>query len=98
MAEIKKAEIKVAGMACAGCSGAVEKALSRLEGVTSAKVELAKKTAYVDYEQRKAWFAGSEKKPWKAQGTEQVSLYFFAHWPGMVQRRLFGSLQSHRPS
>ena len=50
MAEIKKAEIKVAGMACAGCSGAVEKALSRLDGVTSAKVDLAKKTAYVDYD------------------------------------------------
>ncbi len=53
MAEIKKAEIKVAGMACAGCSGAVEKALSRLEGVTSAKVDLAKKTAYVDYDSAK---------------------------------------------
>ena len=53
MAEIKKAEIKVAGMACAGCSGAVEKALSRLDGVTSAKVDLAKKTAYVDYDSGK---------------------------------------------
>ncbi|RQW78895.1 MAG: heavy-metal-associated domain-containing protein [Methanothrix sp.] len=53
MAEIEKAEIKVAGMACAGCSGAVEKALSRLEGVTSAKVDLANKTAYVDYDRAK---------------------------------------------
>ncbi|RQW79749.1 MAG: heavy-metal-associated domain-containing protein, partial [Methanothrix sp.] len=53
MAEIKKVEIKVAGMACAGCSGAVEKALSRLEGVTSAKVDLANKTAYVDYDRAK---------------------------------------------
>lgn len=53
MAEIKKAEIKVAGMACAGCSGAVEKALSRLDGVTSAKVDLAKKNAYVDYDSAK---------------------------------------------
>jgi copper ion binding protein len=50
MAEIKKAEIKVGGMACAGCSGAVEKALSKLDGVSSAKVDLAKKTAYVDYD------------------------------------------------
>lgn len=53
MAEIKKVEIKVAGMACASCSGAVKKALSRLEGVTSAKVDLDKKTAYVDYDSAK---------------------------------------------
>jgi copper ion binding protein len=50
MSEIKKVEIKVSGMACAGCSGAVEKALSALNGVSSAKVDLAKKTAYVDYD------------------------------------------------
>lgn len=53
MAEIKKIEIKVGGMACAGCSGAVEKALSKLDGVSSAKVDLAKKTAYVDYDPAK---------------------------------------------
>lgn len=53
MSEIKKVEIKVSGMACAGCSGAVEKALSRLGGVSSAKVDLAKKTAYVDYDSTK---------------------------------------------
>jgi copper ion binding protein len=53
MAEIKKVEIKVAGMACAGCSGAVEKALSRLDGISSAKVDLAKKTAYIDYDPAK---------------------------------------------
>jgi copper ion binding protein len=49
MADNKKVEISVGGMACAGCSGAVEKALSRLDGVSSAKVDLGKKTAYVDY-------------------------------------------------
>jgi copper ion binding protein len=53
MVEIKKVEIKVAGMACAGCSGAVEKALSRLDGVSKAKVDLAKKTAYIDYDPAK---------------------------------------------
>ncbi len=53
MADIKRVEIKVSGMACAGCSGAVEKALSNLEGVSSAKVDLAKKTAYVDYDPSK---------------------------------------------
>jgi copper ion binding protein len=53
MSEIKRVEIKVSGMACAGCSGAVEKALSSLNGVSSAKVDLAKKTAYVDYDSTK---------------------------------------------
>jgi copper ion binding protein len=53
MAELKKVEIKVYGMACAGCSGAVEKALSELEGVTGTKVDLAKKTASVDYDSAK---------------------------------------------
>jgi copper chaperone CopZ len=50
MADTKKVEIKIAGMACAGCSGAVERALSKLDGVKVARVDLAKKTAYVDYD------------------------------------------------
>jgi len=53
MAEIKKVEIKVGGMACAGCSGAVEKALSKLDGVRSAKVDLGRKTACIDYDPAK---------------------------------------------
>lgn len=53
MPENKRVEIKISGMACAGCSGAVQKALSKLEGVSSAKVDLAKKTAYVDYDTAK---------------------------------------------
>lgn len=53
MADIKKVEIKVAGMACAGCSGAVEKALSKLDGVKEARVDLAKKTAFVEYDSEK---------------------------------------------
>jgi copper ion binding protein len=54
MVEIKKVEIKVGGMACAGCSSAVEKALTGVDGVSSAKVDLAKKTAYVEYDSGKA--------------------------------------------
>jgi len=49
MADYKKAELKVAGMACAGCSGAVEKALRNLGGVSLARVDLAKKTAFVEF-------------------------------------------------
>jgi len=54
-------EIEISGMACAGCSGAVEKALSGLEGVSSAKVDLAKKTAYVNYNPAKVSIDGLKK-------------------------------------
>ncbi len=53
MSEIKKVEIRVTGMACAGCSGAVERALSGLDGVKSANVDLARKIAYVEYDPAK---------------------------------------------
>ena len=50
MDDHKKAELKIAGMACAGCSGAVENALRRLSGVHMARVDLAKKTAFVEFD------------------------------------------------
>jgi len=53
MSEISKVEMAISGMACAGCSSAVEKALSRLDGVANAKVDLARKIAYVDYDPAK---------------------------------------------
>jgi copper chaperone CopZ len=53
MAVNQKVELKVLGMACGGCSAAVEKALKNLQGVASARVDLAKKTAYVDYDSGK---------------------------------------------
>jgi copper chaperone CopZ len=53
MSENKKMELKISGMACAGCSAVVENALSRLDGVSSAKVDLGRKTAYVDYDPAK---------------------------------------------
>ena len=37
-------------MACANCAANVERALSRLEGVRSAAVNLAGRTVLVDYE------------------------------------------------
>jgi copper chaperone CopZ len=48
-----KIELKVLGMACGGCKAAVEKALQSLEGVTSARVDLAEKKAYVEYDSGK---------------------------------------------
>ncbi|NMB85425.1 MAG: putative copper-exporting P-type ATPase A [Methanosaeta sp. PtaB.Bin018] len=50
MVENKKAELFVVGMACAGCSGAVKDALLKLEGVHEARVDLAEKKAYVEYD------------------------------------------------
>jgi copper chaperone CopZ len=47
---MNKVELKVLGMACGGCSAAVERALQNLNGVSSARVELAEKTAYVEYD------------------------------------------------
>lgn len=53
MSETKKIELKISGMACAGCSAAVERALSGLDGVSSARVVLDQKTAYVEYDPAK---------------------------------------------
>ena len=50
MTDNKNAELKITGMACAGCAEAVEKALKALGGVNAANVDLDKKTAFVDYD------------------------------------------------
>ncbi|MEK6709492.1 MAG: copper ion binding protein, partial [Nitrospinota bacterium] len=46
-------ELPVGGMTCASCSARVEKALSGLEGVLSASVNLAAERATVAYDARK---------------------------------------------
>ena len=43
-------QLKVSGMTCNGCVRGVEKALSRVEGVASAKVDLAGASAVVEYD------------------------------------------------
>lgn len=47
---MNKEIIKISGMNCAACSSRVEKALSKTEGITSASVNLAAKTASVEYD------------------------------------------------
>ena len=44
--------IAVLGMMCAGCAGTVERTLSRMEGVTTANVNLAARTVTVTYDER----------------------------------------------
>jgi len=48
-----KAEIKIGGMTCAMCAGAIEKALWQLPGVESVTVNLGSEQAYVDYDRAK---------------------------------------------
>ena len=47
-------ELVIGGMSCASCTGRIEKVLSRLPGVLSARVNLAAERAYVE------WLAGSQ--------------------------------------
>ena len=48
--DMAKAEIKVGGMTCAMCAGAIEKALRQLPGVEAATVNLGSEQAVVDYD------------------------------------------------
>ncbi|MGP7733773.1 heavy metal translocating P-type ATPase [Oceanimonas smirnovii] len=50
----EQAELVIGGMSCASCTGRIEKVLSRLPGVLSARVNLAAERAYVE------WLAGSQ--------------------------------------
>ncbi len=50
---MNKETIKIGGMTCAACSSRVEKALSKVEGVSSASVNLATETAAVEFDPEK---------------------------------------------
>jgi len=47
-----KRTLPVTGMACAACSALVEKTLNGVDGVHSARVSLASRTAFVDFDER----------------------------------------------
>ncbi|HZD42545.1 MAG TPA: copper ion binding protein, partial [Methanomicrobiales archaeon] len=57
----KKAELKISGMTCATCSVTVEEALSKVEGVENAKVNLGTETASVEYDPSHVRFQELEK-------------------------------------
>jgi len=46
----QKIQIRISGMHCAACAQAIQKALSKTEGVTKAQVNFATETAYVEYD------------------------------------------------
>ncbi|MBN2405399.1 MAG: heavy metal translocating P-type ATPase [Coriobacteriia bacterium] len=49
-AQVGKATLAITGMTCASCAQIVEKVLGRLDGVTSAQVNLAAETATVEFD------------------------------------------------
>ena len=61
MKENKKAELKVAGMVCAACTAAIEKALENLDGVALAQVNLGTEIASVEYDPEKLRLSDLEK-------------------------------------
>lgn len=65
-------------MACAGCSGAVEKALSKLDGVGSAKVDLGRNTACIDYDPAKL-MVQDFRRAVQAAGYKVESGFSFQH-------------------
>ena len=55
-----KTEIKITGMTCAMCAKAIEKALTQVQGVSGAEVNLGKETASVEYDQSRVKLADLE--------------------------------------
>jgi len=48
-----KKTIAILGMRCAGCSASVEETLNKMEGVTSANVNLAARSALIEFDEKK---------------------------------------------
>ncbi len=61
MAEKRIAELKVAGMVCAACTAAIEKALKNQEGVSRAEINLGTEIASVEYDPEKITLIDIEK-------------------------------------
>ena len=53
---IKTLTLEITGMSCAACSSRLERVLSKLDGVNSAKVNLMTKTAVLEYDEEKVSF------------------------------------------
>jgi copper ion binding protein len=47
---LKKEDYRVEGMTCSGCERAVQKVVTSLEGVTTAKAEVASSSVSVEYD------------------------------------------------
>ena len=47
MSPMTEVQLPVTGMTCGGCAASVERALTRVEGVTEVRVELSENRAYI---------------------------------------------------
>lgn len=92
MTERKIAELKIAGMVCAACSSAIEKALGNLEGVYRAQVNLATEYASVEYDPEKVNLADLEKAV-KDAGYEVIDEHVVLKVGGMVCAMCVGALE-----
>lgn len=92
MTERKIAELKIAGMVCAACSSAIEKALGNLEGVYRAQVNLATEYASVEYDPEKVNLADLEKAV-KDAGYEVIDEHAVLKVGGMVCAMCVGALE-----
>jgi P-type Cu+ transporter len=92
MTERKIAELKIAGMVCAACSSAIEKALGNLEGVYRAQVNLATEYASVEYDPEKSNLVDLEKAVRDA-GYEVIDEHAVLKVGGMVCAMCVGALE-----
>ena len=92
MTENKKAELKVAGMVCAACTQAIEKALRNLDGVALAQVNLGTETASVEYDPEKLRLADLEKAVRDA-GYDVIDEKVVLRIGGMVCAMCVGALE-----
>ncbi len=92
LTENKKAELKVAGMVCASCTAAIEKALKNLDGVTRAQVNLGTEIAVVEYDPAKLKLIDLEKAI-KDTGYDVVNGKVALKIGGMVCAMCVGALE-----
>lgn len=88
----KKAELKVAGMVCAACTAAIEKALRNLDGVVVAFVNLGTETASVEYDPEKLSLNDLEKAVQDA-GYDVIDEKVVLKIGGMVCAMCVGALE-----
>lgn len=58
----QKVTLKVKGMSCTACSGQIEKALNRMEGITAATVNFAAEKTAIQYDPKKVRLIDMQKK------------------------------------
>ncbi|MEC3906561.1 heavy metal-associated domain-containing protein [Tamlana sp. 2201CG12-4] len=69
-----KAEFTIDGMTCAiGCAASIQKKISKMDGVKSAKVDFDRKLAMVEYNEAKVTPATLEEAVTKVSDTYKVS-------------------------